>query len=127
MNAATLVVGSFYSSSGAEFSLAPPRPGVLPTSQTSVIESVLVTPTAFQAIDMGGFITADFNAIDTVESVRVRRKHDDFIVEVKVSSFDERTRRAVYAKQKALHREFPNLDFEFHVIDAEERKRWRTC
>jgi hypothetical protein len=92
--------------------------GVLPTSQTSVIESVLATPTAFQAIDMSGFITADFNAIETVESVRIRRKHDDFIVEVKVSSFDERTRRAVYAKQKALYREFPNLDFEFHVIDG---------
>src|SRR5579863_6153636 len=65
------------------------------------------------AVDMSDFIQCDFSSVPQVSDVRVQQRGDEFNVEISVTDFDRKVRNKIYAKEKALYREFPSLFFEF--------------
>jgi hypothetical protein len=69
---------------------------------------------------MTTFLTADFSAIKGVCDVNVLRRGNDFRVDVSLGRFERDIRRKVYAKQKALYREFPDYSFDFRLVDASQ-------
>lgn len=74
-----------------------------------------------ESTDMASFITTDFRSVRGVSEVSVKKSgSDDYSVVVEMVRFDRATRRKVYAKEQSLYREFPNVRFDFDVIDASD-------
>lgn len=74
-----------------------------------------------KAIDMTDFIKTDFSSVPHVSDVEVSRNGRDFAVTVYLTNFDRPFRRKVYAKERAMYREFPQYSFDFNLVDASQQ------
>jgi hypothetical protein len=94
---------------------------MFPTAYAGLFPQIRGSVTIVNAIDMTDFIKTDLSSVPSVSDVEVRRRGNDFEVNVFLANFERTLRRRIYAKEKALHREFPDYSFDFNLVDVSEQ------
>ena len=70
--------------------------------------------------EMSEFVRSDFGSARSVRQVEVDRTENSFSIVAHLASFEKGVRRMLYAKQKALYREFPMYSFDLMLVDASD-------
>ena len=75
----------------------------------------------FSGTSMERMLASNFQDINGVSAVHVRKNGWQFSIEIDLSLFDRPTRNKVFEKELEMYVEFPNTSFEFCVVDASSK------
>lgn len=97
---------------------------VCTSTKRSSFETLLYTTGGQSAFEISSGISLERHIanklcdMNGVQNARVTLEKDQLYIEVDLWNFDKATRRAVYARERELYREYPDLSIGLHLVDA---------
>lgn len=86
------------------------------------METGAATTMVHRPVDVAEHVTSQLSSLEGVSGIVVKQRHaEEFEVGIYLSNFEPKIRRGVYAQERALYEQFPNVSFEFLVVDASEK------